>query len=82
MKKSELRQLIREEIKSVMNETYSYDQWSDAIYNFIIDEISSDDKELNLVIKALEKTLERFKDEMGGYDPDFHYDEDDDDEVK
>jgi hypothetical protein len=48
-------------------------QWSNDIYNFITTNLSSDEKELNLVIKALEKTLGSFKNEMGEYDPDFNY---------
>jgi hypothetical protein len=48
-------------------------QWPDAIRNFITTNLSSDEKELYLVVKALEKTLESFKNEMGEFDPDFHY---------
>ena len=48
-------------------------QWPDAIRNFITTNLSSDEKELYLVVKALEKTLESFKNEMGKFDPDFHY---------
>jgi Sec-independent protein translocase protein TatA len=48
-------------------------QWPNAIRNFITTNLSSDEKELYLVVKALEKTLESFKNEMGEFDPDFHY---------
>lgn len=50
-------------------------QWSNDIRDFITTNISNDEKELNLIIKALEKTLESFKNEMGEYDPDFHYED-------
>jgi len=73
MKVSQLRQLIREEIRGVLNENDT-PQWSDAIRNFIKKNLSNDEKELYLVVKALEKTLESFKNEMGEYDPNFHYD--------
>jgi hypothetical protein len=75
MKLSQLRQIIREEIiKSIANEAVDTPQWPNAIRNFITTNLSNDEKELYLVIKALEKTLESFKNEMGEYDPDFHYD--------
>ena len=81
MKVSQLRQLIREEIRGVLNENdtpqflaNTSKLWPDAIRNFIITNLSNDEKELYLVVKALEKTLESFKNEMGEYDPDFHYD--------
>jgi hypothetical protein len=59
---------------SRLNENAGTLQWPDAIRNFITTNLSSDEKELYLVVKALEKTLESFKNEMGEYDPDFHYD--------
>jgi hypothetical protein len=50
-------------------------QWSDSIYDFITTNLSNDEKELSLVIKALEETIKKFKDEMGEYDPNFHYED-------
>jgi|LakMenE18May11ns_1017448.scaffolds.fasta_scaffold9401149_2 hypothetical protein len=58
---------------SRLNENAGTLQWPDAIRNFITTNLSSDEKELYLVVKALEKTLESFKNEMGEFDPDFHY---------
>ena len=60
-------------LNSRLNENENTLQWPDAIRNFITTNLSSDEKELYLVVKALEKTLESFKNEMGGFDPDFHY---------
>ena len=34
-------------------------QWSDSIYDFITANLSNDEKELNLVIKALEETIDK-----------------------
>lgn len=49
-------------------------QWPEAISNFIVTNLSSDEKELYLVIKALEQTIDMFKKEMKGpFDPNFHY---------
>ena len=56
-----------------INEVFDTPQWPDAIRNFITTNLSNDEKELYLVVKALEKTLESFKNEMGEYDPNFHY---------
>jgi hypothetical protein len=73
-------QIISEEFRKmqklagIINEAVDTPQWSNAIRNFITTNLSNDEKELYLVIKALEKTLESFKNEMGEYDPDFHYD--------
>ena len=58
---------------SRLNENKNTLQWPDVIRNFITTNLSSDEKELYLVVKALEKTLESFKNEMGEFDPDFHY---------
>ena len=60
-------------LNSRLNENENTLQWPDAIRNFITTNLSSDEKELYLVVKALEKTLESFKNEMGEFDPDFHY---------
>jgi hypothetical protein len=74
------KQIISKEFKKmqklagILNENVDTPQWSDAIRNFITTNLSNDEKELYLVVKALEKTLESFKNEMGEYDPDFHYD--------
>ena len=70
LKMQKLAGLITE---SQLNESIDTPQWPDAIRNFITTNISNDEKELYLVVKALEKTLESFKNEMGEYDPDFHY---------
>ena len=63
-----------QKLAGIVNEAVDTPQWPDAIRNFIINNLSNDEKELYLVVKALEKTLESFKNEMGEYDPDFHYD--------
>ena len=60
-------------LNSRLSENVDTLQWPDAIRNFIITNLSSDEKELYLVVKALEKTLKSFKNEMGEFDPDFHY---------
>jgi len=65
--------LRMQKLAGIITENISYSQWPDAIYNFISTNLSDDEKELYLVVKALEKTLESFKNEMGEYDPDFHY---------
>ena len=72
-------QIISEEFRKmqklagIINEAVDTPQWSNAIRNFITTNLSNDEKELYLVVKALEKTLELFKNEMGEFDPDFHY---------
>jgi hypothetical protein len=74
------KQIISEEFKKmqklagIINEAVNTPQWPDAIRNFITTNLSNDEKEVYLVVKALEKTLESFKNEMGEYDPNFHYD--------
>ena len=70
LKMQKLAGLITE---SQLNESIDTPQWPNAIRNFITTNISNDEKELYLVVKALEKTLESFKNVMGEYDPDFHY---------
>jgi hypothetical protein len=74
MKLNTLRKLIKEEISREMSAGYKTSEWPQAIHNFITNELSSDEAELYLVIKALEKTTQMFKDEAGSFDPDFHYD--------
>lgn len=63
-----------QKLAGIINENlYTPQQWSKDIHNFITSELSNDEKELHLVIKALEKTLENFKNDAGDFDPDFHY---------
>jgi hypothetical protein len=66
--------LRMQKLAGIITENINTPQWPDAIRNFITNNLSDDEKELYLVVKALEKTLESFKNEMGEYDPDFHYD--------
>ena len=66
--------LKMQKLAGLITEAVDTPQWPDAIHNFITTNLSNDEKELYLVVKALEKTLESFKNEMGEYDPDFHYD--------
>ena len=60
-------------IAGIVVESIDTPSWSNTIRGFITSNISDDEKELYLVIKALEKTLESFKEEMGEFDPNFHY---------
>jgi hypothetical protein len=75
MKKQTLNEEFKkmQKLAGIVNEAVDTPQWSDAIRNFITTNLSNDEEELYLVVKALEKTLESFKNEMGEYDPDFHY---------
>ena len=66
-------QLRMHKIAGIVVESINTPSWSNAIRGFITSNISDDEKELYLVIKALEKTLESFKEEMGEFDPNFHY---------
>ena len=66
--------LKMQKLAGIITETVDTPQWPDAIRNFITTNLSNDEKELYLVVKALEKTLESFKNEMGEYDPNFHHD--------
>ncbi len=64
-----------QKLAGIVNENINTpQQWSEDIHDFITSELSNDEKELHLVVKALEKTLENFKNEAGAFDPDFHYD--------
>ena len=72
--KQQINEIKRMQELANINEAIDTPQWSDAIRNFITTNLSNDEKELYLVVKALEKTLESFKNEMGEYDPEFHYD--------
>lgn len=66
-------QLRMHKIAGIVVESINTPSWSNTIRGFITSNISDDEKELYLVIKALEKTLESFKEEMGEFDPNFHY---------
>ena len=78
MKISEIKRLqklagiIKEDI-DLDTEPPGFDKWVDEIYNFITTRLSSEEKELPSVIHALEKTLDKFKEEMGKEDPGYHY---------
>ena len=66
-------QLRMHKIAGIVVESINTPSWLNTIRGFITSNISDDEKELYLVIKALEKTLESFKEEMGEFDPNFHY---------
>ena len=73
------KQILSEEferMKELANIYESIDtpQWPDAIHNFIVTNLSNDEQELYLVIKALKQTIDMFKKEMKGpFDPNFHH---------
>lgn len=50
-----------------------FNEWPNAIYNFIYTNLSSEDRELPSVIDALKIVLDKFEKKMGSYDPDYHY---------
>ena len=73
------KQILSEDFKRMQELANIYGgidtpQWPEAIRSFIVTNLSSDEKELYLVIKALEQTIDMFKKEMKGpFDPNFHY---------